>query len=101
VNRDVAVSSRNELEAIILTESVSLWRKPAREKIHPCVAQPAQWAVSEGRTGTGGESRRAKTPLRPLRMACSGGPEITSIVDQVALTKYASPRLISEETSHG
>jgi hypothetical protein len=24
-------------------------------------------------------------------MACSGGPEISSIVDQVALTRYALP----------
>ena len=46
-NRDGAVSSRNELEAIILTESVSWWKKPAREKIDPGARQPAQWAVLE------------------------------------------------------
>jgi hypothetical protein len=90
-NRDRAVSSRNELEAIILTGSVSWWKKPAREKIHPCAGQPAHSAVLEGRQARAAVQDGQRLPLRPRTKACSGGPEISSIVDQVALTRHAKP----------
>ena len=55
------------------------------------------WKVEQARAPDQGGPR---LPLRPRTMACSGGPEISSIVDQVALTRYASPGLNSKETSN-
>jgi hypothetical protein len=73
-NRDGAVSSRNEPETIIRTDSVSWWKKPARVKIDPGAGQPAQSAVLEGGTGKGGGSRRARTPASTTNDGLFGRP---------------------------